>query len=454
MNILFLVLCIVFEISFIIFTFTKQPEKKSWLRNRLFLTGVELLVLLLLSVLPSVDLSFRFKAVLILFIVKLIINLLFFLIKRKHGEDAKNKFSVIFSGLVSMLLILGSLVPSFFFTAYDGGIPTGAYKVATANAILVDSTRKEAFEQDGSNREVPVYFYYPENYSQTDSFPLVLFSHGAFGYYQSNTSTYMELASHGYVVVSLDHPYHSFFTTDTDGKTITVNPEFIQSVMYINQQDTPEEEIHKLSSDWLVLRDADMNFALDTICLAAKTNSLSADWFVTSKEGTKIEGILSHINCDRIGLMGHSLGGASSVSLGRTRNDIDAVIDFDGTMLGEIIDYVNDTYVINEEPYPIPLLVFDNEEHHIESAILEDQGILYVNNVVMEHAAEGFETYFKGAGHMNYTDLPLFSPTLAGMLGTGDVDAAYCIDTMNQITLNFFDCYLKGGAAFEVKDCY
>ncbi|MBQ5851909.1 MAG: hypothetical protein IIW54_14020, partial [Lachnospiraceae bacterium] len=34
----------------------------------------------------------------------------------------------------------------------------------------------------------------------TDDFPLVVFSHGAFGYYESNTSTYMELASNGYVV--------------------------------------------------------------------------------------------------------------------------------------------------------------------------------------------------------------------------------------------------------------
>lgn len=40
---------------------------------------------------------------------------------------------------------------------------------------------------------------------------------------------------------------------------------------------------------------------------------------------------------DKIGLMGHSMGGASSVQLGRERDDIDAVIDLEGTMAGEYV---------------------------------------------------------------------------------------------------------------------
>ena len=98
---------------------------------------------------------------------------------------------------------------------------TGEYSVNEVSGILVDSSRKNPFESDGSDREVPVHFYYPETDSaESNSFPLILFSHGAFGYYQSNYSTYMELASHGYVVVALDHPHHSFFTKDTAGKTV------------------------------------------------------------------------------------------------------------------------------------------------------------------------------------------------------------------------------------------
>lgn len=120
------------------------------------------------------------------------------------------------------------MIPAFLFSGYDGLETTGEYDVKLAQAILVDDSRTENFEQDGSNREVPVYLYYPD--TESGKFPLVLFSHGAFGYYQSNTSTYMELASHGYVVVSLDHPYHSFFTKDTDGKTILADKGFLEEV--------------------------------------------------------------------------------------------------------------------------------------------------------------------------------------------------------------------------------
>ena len=54
-------------------------------------------------------------------------------------------------------------------------------------------------------------------YVAQSSCPVVLFSHGAFGYYQSNISTYMELASNGYVVISLDIGQH--VGKDADGGT-------------------------------------------------------------------------------------------------------------------------------------------------------------------------------------------------------------------------------------------
>lgn len=165
--------------------------------------------------------------------------------------------------LASILLLIAMavvLIPKLLFADYEGLPTTGPYQVAHTSAILVDENRVETFETDGSKREVPAYFFYPIVEEQDISCPLVIFSHGAFGYYASNTSTYMELASHGYVVISLDHPYHSFFTTDTSGKTITVNPKFIQEVMGVNEEGISEEEIIELSHDWLEIRVADMSF--------------------------------------------------------------------------------------------------------------------------------------------------------------------------------------------------
>ncbi len=71
----------------------------------------------------------------------------------------------------------------------------------------------ESFRDDGAFRQVAVQFWYPAT-EKEERFPLVVFSHGAFGYRMSNYSTYMELASNGgYVVLqcgaSLFMPYFS-----------------------------------------------------------------------------------------------------------------------------------------------------------------------------------------------------------------------------------------------------
>ena len=95
---------------------------------------------------------------------------------------------------------------------------------------------------------------------------------------------------------------------------------------------------------------------------------------------------------EKIGLMGHSLGGAASVSVGRYRDDVDAVIDLDGTMLGEQLGFEYGKYQYEEEPYPVPL----------------------------------------------------FAPPLAAALGTGTVDATECIEAVNAMVLEYMNYYLMG----------
>ena len=81
-------------------------------------------------------------------------------------------------------------------------------------------------------------------------------------------------------------------------------------------------------------------------------------------------------------------------------------------------------------------------------------GYRYSNNVILKNADEAFSTYFVNSDHMNFTDLPLFSPTLAKMLGTGTVDSREMILSLNSIVLDFFECYLKGEGNFEIKEFY
>lgn len=443
----------VVEIALCIVTFTMQKEKAQWLKNRLIARCGEILLFLIAILLPWCQWDFRFKMCFAVLILRVVSAAISYAVKHKKLSGSKSKFGAAISAGIGILVLAFALIPAFLFTGYEGLETTGAYKVKEVSAILVDQSRTETFETDGSKREVPVHIYYPATDEDNENnFPFILFSHGAFGYYQSNVSTYMELASNGYVVVSLDHPYHSFFTEDTEGSLITVDPNFLQEVMRANEESATEEEILEMSHKWLAIRTADMQFVLDSIKNAKMEGCDSAVWFIESEEVEKeIVKVLSMTDVDTVGLMGHSMGGAASVAVGREREEIAAVIDLDGTMLGEELSYENGEYQFCAEPYPVPLLAIDNEEHYEEG---KSVGKLYVNTAVLENAIDSRHTYFVGSGHMNFTDLPLFSPVLASLLGTGTIDETECVETMNEIILAYFNYYLKGQEELTIHESY
>ncbi len=450
MNTFLLVLLCIFEAAFAITAISRKADKKGWQTGRLICNAGQLGLFLVMLIASGIDMSIRFMGLFVLLIIRIIIAFIGYLIVRKKESASKHIAKIIISAVLSVILISGSLIPSFIISDYDGLPVSGEYEIAEANSILIDMNRTEELETDGSNREVPVYFYYPENAAEGEKFPLVIFSHGSFGYYQSNHSTYAELASNGYVVVSTEHPHHSLYTTDTNGNTIIVDFSFMNDVMSINAEDVSEETAYEHSSEWFRLRAEDINFAIDSIKLAAGTNALPEYWY--SQQSEDIITALAMTDIEKIGVMGHSLGGAASVSVGRTRSDISAVIDLDGTMLSEVTGVENDKQIVNDEPYTTPLLSFDNEEHHLSSLEAREMDKPYANNIVHDNAVCGYRTYIVGTGHMNFTDLPMFAPPLAKMLGTGSIDPEECMLTVNRITLEFFDSFLKGKGEFSVPE--
>ncbi|WMC92356.1 alpha/beta hydrolase family protein [Kineothrix sp. MB12-C1] len=398
--------------------------------------SIALLVIFgLLLVTGDFEWSFRYMVILPVLVIQALASTVMLI--RKKGKEYRIRNNIL-RFVRNCFIFTFALSPAILFPQYEQPEPTGGYEVATAKYTWTDNSRADEFSESGGNRALTVEFWYPENADKT--YPLVVFSHGAFGFSGSNYSTFLELASNGYIVASIGHTYHAFYTMDTTGKITTVDTGFINKVSEINAvHDTQhEEEIYNTTSGWLKLRTDDENFVIDTILRQCKNNNTDT--------------LFSIINTERIGLMGHSLGGASSAQIGREHDDIDAVIILDGTMLGEEVAFENNAVVLNDTPYPIPLLNIYAEDHYTNSKELV--GDAYNNFYTTKNAVCAYETVFKNAGHLNFTDLPLFSPTLAGMLGVGTIDERYCIETMNKVVLEFLNSYLKDAGVPKIEKEY
>ena len=435
------------EIALVIVTLAKQKETKIWCRNRMLTRAAELLIAAA-AVLAAGN-RWRLYGCIVILGIRLAAALAAWCIQNRKNEQRQKKApGLLFGTFMSLVMIGFSLVPAFVFTGYHGLKTSGEYEVAMTQGILTDSSRIEQNETDGSCREIPVHFYYPENAS--GSYPLVVFSHGSFGYYQSNSSAYMELASNGYVVVSVDHPYYAFFTKDTNDQMIIVDMNFMQLAIDVQNGLYTQEEEFDIVQEWMDIRTADIHFVLDAIKAASASGTLDSAWYTASDtEHTEILDALAMTDTGKIGLMGHSIGGAVSVELGRERDDITAVIDIDGTMLGEWQAFENGSLVLEDEPYPIPVMALDNEEHGVG---YEDTS--YVNRYMLDRAVDGREMYFANTEHMDFTDLPLMSPFLASMFGKGSVDSGEFIPQLNDTILQFFNYYLKAEGTLSVPEGY
>lgn len=239
MGILLLLITLTFEIAFAIYWIvTKQNYKKlkNWIRISLFLAFV---ILTLSSVIVW---SFRwFLLALLLFTLAL--KGMVSLIRNKTNTKSYKTSKVVWKFILMLLALVFALAPAIIFPQHQSPKVTGEYKVATANYTYIDKNRIEEFTDKGDNRFVNVEFWYPKNADGT--YPLLVFSHGAYGIKSSNASTYNELASHGYVVVSIDHPYHSFYTASDDGTKTFINTDYNREVDNLNKEGfyTRKEEL-------------------------------------------------------------------------------------------------------------------------------------------------------------------------------------------------------------------
>lgn len=246
-------------------------------------------------------------------------------------------------------------------------VPTGRASVGTTSWVLVDSTRRESFATSGAPRAVEVIAWYPtlspsasarapylregmveaasfasamrkpgafdhlaavETHSSMDaplsgrpkSLPVLLFSHGYTGPVSAYSALLEDLASHGYIVLSIAHSYEAVAARQSDGSVATM----------LDSAGRLRQGILDVLAEW---RDEDSTMARVTrakteseqlrilkgyIDGMPKTNAVIDRWvadtrFVLDQFARATGGVAAELHrladLDRIGVFGHSMGG-------------------------------------------------------------------------------------------------------------------------------------------------
>lgn len=345
--------------------------------------------------------------------------------------------------------------------AAAGGLPlppvTGKYDVGTIQLQLTDYSRTNPFASNTSTpgpRTFMVSLFYPaknvdkyplaaymgpgtaEVYDQAPDGPItqiqpnshhgapiqprsatdvILFSPGG-GVSRHFYTTFAEdLASHGYLVVTIDHPYDAIVVEFPDGSLIFADP-----TLNLTIPGAPDKLV--------AVRLRDTLFTLN----ALHSNLTSS-----------IPGVRTRLRIKETGMFGHSLGGATSAEAMLNDPRICGGINMDGTLFGRAVNQgLDKPFLLMGVPVP-------------EATAGEAWAPFWGHLRAWRRAL-----VLQGALHLTYTDYPVVMKllgfeTLPGMPEVlGVIDGMRANVLQKTYILAFFDFVLrgKGDALFAGPD--
>lgn len=146
-----------------------------------------------------------------------------------------------FASATVMVMIIIAASPALIFPAYETLQPTGPFQVTSRTYSTTDPSRPDPFSRDDQPRSLTYEIWYPD--VMTGSFPLVVVSHGSMGIRGSNQSMFKELASHGYIVASIDHTGHALYTHTAGRRLVLVDWNFVSELRAENAKGNPQQSL-------------------------------------------------------------------------------------------------------------------------------------------------------------------------------------------------------------------
>lgn len=281
---------------------------------------------------------------------------------------------------------------------------------------------------------------------------VVLFNHGYGAFSAQNVSTFQELASHGYVVVSLAHPGESLLSRDAQGKLIS-----------FEEESETHREIQRLQADLtayakrLAPRLEQQRQAETPEAYARASAELGQDpqfmalrpqigrWMedtrrvIAALQGDRLDGILREADGRNLTLMGHSLGGHVAMRLA-----CDPVPGLKGVINLDAPWFQDDPKALLRPR--VPTLNLLSTQYVLSKQDLASRGTLH--GLYRASAAGAHVLEIRGAAHYNFTDLN-FVPALKMTPMLGPVDNRQMGQLQNAALTEFLARTARGeGALF------
>lgn len=479
---IFEALLILVNILSIVLSF-KEQSRAVWLR----MVVVNLSVLFLHGVLDG----FRYQMIFSYAFVTLFTIGAFLKSSRRPDARTPGALKIVGISLSFLFLILTAFL-AYALPVFTLPKPTGSYAVGIQYFHLIDENRTDPFlDTSTKKRELMVKVYYPAlpdrtkpfspyfsnspkfirlftafynmpdfafshlrlvNTSSKDDlqlsdqqprYPVILFSHGAGTTMEVQTSQSEDLASHGYIVVAIDHTYVSAATLFPD--------RIVSHKEATTNFNTPEpaEIITQIMAE-------DASFVMDTL---TEINNGTMDSIFAGK-----------LDLENIGAIGHSVGGAVAYNLAMHDRRVKAAINLDGrvyitpkadpTDMAPFLMLASDTYHVQtlqerkslmqefeempDEDENIMLAIYGSKDAYQEAYNKDTQYVIGLTEIL-----KASRTLFtiEGSDHMKFTDIGLFIgvPKLREAINIrGQTDPARCLEITSAVSVAFFDQHLKG----------
>jgi predicted dienelactone hydrolase len=233
-----------------------------------------------------------------------------------------------------------------------------------------------------------------------------------------------DLASHGYVVVGFDAPYRTSVVVFPDGRVMRRTPENDPELCVEKEQGQQAPCVSKLLTAWT----ADIAFVLDRL---QRLNSSGASGKFTGR-----------LDLTRVGVFGHSFGGATAAQFCRDDSRCKAGIDVDGQPFGSVIQ------AGLHQPFMFLLSDHGNASDPVSRQILANIQSIYDR---LPPDAR-LRIAIRGANHFTFSDdgallkSGIVRRTLR-MLGMLGIDGRRQLAVTAFCLHSFFDACLKGASA-------